>query len=294
MGELQDLATLVMGFALIWSFVRYPFPAAQGRTENLRPERFGIADFPPPKLSVARFATYNIHGCRGRDGTVSPGRIAADIRSANVDVAALQEVHNSWVLPRQPQKLAREIGLPGVDSPTRWSFYRGNRSNLLFSRFPIEGWERQQLPHQHGKHSRFRNITVARVNLGCPVYVIFTHLQRGDDPTPGGRLDQLQDALSLFLSHSPAILLGDLNTRRFEPLLKAVLDRSDVVDAVSRFLPEDHPRRIDWILCRGLEVMNAGRVDSGASDHPLYWCDVAVPSISEPENDQRTIKDTHK
>lgn len=283
MGEWQDFATLVMGFALMWSFARYPFPAAHGEMANMCGGSSPAAAASPVSRSLARFATYNVHGCRGRDGRVNPGRIVADIRAAHVDVAALQEVHNSWLLPRQPQKLAREIGLPGLDSPTRWSFYRGNRSNLLFSRFPIEGWERRQLPHQHGRHSRFRNITIARIDLGRPVHVIFTHLQRGDDPTPGGRLDQLREALDLFLAHSPAILLADLNTRRFEPMLKAVLERPDVVDAVTRFLPEDHPRRIDWILCRGLDVVNAGRVDSGASDHPLYWCDVRVSSAAKPD-----------
>ena len=41
---------------------------------------------------MPRILTYNVHGCRGTDGELSPERIAAVIAAARPDVVALQEL----------------------------------------------------------------------------------------------------------------------------------------------------------------------------------------------------------
>ncbi len=43
---------------------------------------------------TVRFATYNIHKCRGMDRKVSPQRIADVLRGLDADIIALQEVMN--------------------------------------------------------------------------------------------------------------------------------------------------------------------------------------------------------
>jgi endonuclease/exonuclease/phosphatase (EEP) superfamily protein YafD len=35
--------------------------------------------------------------------------------------------------------------------------------------------------------------------------------------------------------------------------------------------------RIDWILVEGLAVVDAGAVETDASDHPLIWAELAGP-----------------
>ena len=42
--------------------------------------------------AALRILTYNVHGCRGTDGRLSPERIAAVIAEARPDVVALQEL----------------------------------------------------------------------------------------------------------------------------------------------------------------------------------------------------------
>lgn len=283
-AELLDLIVLFIAFLLALSLVRYPVAAAQGTAGKNDP----VADREPVRMAtdVVRFGTFNIHGGRGRDGRTDLARIAEDLRAAQVDVAALQEVHNSWQLRNQPARLARKLGYASLDSPIRWYLFRKNRSNVLLSRFPIGAWSCAPLAHQPTQQQRFRNLTIATIDVdGQPIQVIFTHLQRGHDPSSDGRLDQLREALDLFLAQDCAIFMGDLNTRRTELLLTEVLRRPDVTDAISQFLINDHPRRIDWILCRGVTVTRAGRLDSGASDHPLYWCDVRVPGRAESERE---------
>ena len=65
-----------------------------------------------------RILTYNVRGCRGTDGRLSPERIAAVIAAARPDVVALQELDAGRARSGgldQAHDIAR--GLPG-SSPT--------------------------------------------------------------------------------------------------------------------------------------------------------------------------------
>ncbi len=78
----------------------------------------------------------------------------------------------------------------------------------------------------------------------------------------------------------PAVMVGDLNTRRDDPAMKTALATPGVVDPVGEVLSPEESDTIDWILVRGLRGVDAGIRDSGASDHPLIWAELEVATES--------------
>jgi hypothetical protein len=80
--------------------------------------------------------------------------------------------------------------------------------------------------------------------------------------------------------------MGDLNTAADDPDLRRLLASPGVRDLVGETAARDSSRRIDWILARGLHSVQAGIVDTGASDHPLVWAEVECRMTkSEMTND---------
>jgi len=73
------------------------------------------------------------------------------------------------------------------------------------------------------------------------------------------------------------VLMGDLNTPSNDPALGAMLSVGGAVDAVGAKLGQPTPERIDWILTRGLEAVDARVEDRGASDHPVVWAELRLP-----------------
>jgi len=260
---MQWLALVALMGVSLMGALPLPAGAARGRAGASAPPAV-----PPSPRAALRLATFNICGGRGRDGRRDLARTARALQG--VDVAALQEVHDSWTAPRQLPALAGELGLASLSAPTRWRWFRPHRGNALLSRAPIGTWRRIGLDEGGGRGFQFRNLTVARIEHdGRALWVLFTHLSRRE-----GQAAQLERVMAEFLKYSPAVLLGDLNMRADHPLLRSYLARADIVDALGRALAHDPPSRIDWILGRGVSVKRAGCVDSNASDHPLYWCDI--------------------
>lgn len=237
---------------------------------------------PPKTPRTIRFATYNISGGRDPEGAPNLERVADELEGA--DLIALQEVHDSWSRPGQLRFLSRRLSMTMLETPTRRTLFRNQRSNALLSRLPLGRWASLPLAHQHGRHEHFRAVTLCEVETGTRLMVLFTHLNtaRGTD-APGGKDDQLREILERFLEHSPAILMGDLNIGTTDPAIRELLKRSDVVDALDGLGPSarKQKKRRDWILCRGVEVQGAGCTDNGTSDHPVYWCDARLPVPEE-------------
>ena len=85
--------------------------------------------------------------------------------------------------------------------------------------------------------------------------------------------------LDRFRQHSPAILLGDLNSHKTDLPLKNMLAGNEAVDAIAEVLGDQDPvNRIDWILTRGLRAVNGGSHKVGPSDHPQYWVELMLES----------------
>ncbi len=145
-------------------------------------------------------------------------------------------------------------------------------ADLLY-RCPVRNAVRVPLTNTRGK--AYRNAILSTITLqGGDVRILAVHVDREED-----RQHQLQTVIDLFLGlQAPCVLMGDLNTVAAEPLLRGLIQHSEVQsplhDALGRSLPAE---TIDWILTRGLTTLSANLVDNPASDHPLLWAELTFP-----------------
>lgn len=223
--------------------------------------------------STVRVVSFNIHGGKGTDEVRDLGRIVAEL--AGADLAVLNEVHYS---AHQGEELAERLALSLLPAPSERRWGRPAFGNAILTRQPVETWS--VFPLRHTPRRGLRNVTLATVRIdGVPVRVLGTHLDRGAD-----REAQLETVLALFESlEPPALLLGDLNTAGLEGRLARILDRPDVDDPVGRLAGVKPAERIDWLLLRGgdqLEAVAAGMKSTEASDHPMVWAELKARTTS--------------
>ena len=102
---------------------------------------------------------------------------------------------------------------------------------------------------------------------------MITHLTRRKT-----RKDQLKTVIEMFLDiDPPVVLMGDLNTLPTDPQIGSLLSMPGAVEPLTDVLRDQAPtRRVDWIFARGLEVVDAGIIDRGASDHPCVWAELRL------------------
>ncbi|MEO8630339.1 MAG: endonuclease/exonuclease/phosphatase family protein [Betaproteobacteria bacterium] len=151
-------------------------------------------------------ASYNIHGCIGRDGRYAPERILAVLRELDCDVVALQEVdtlHGGLDLLAYLAQSTSSVAVPG---PTMIRA-DGDYGNAVLSRLPVLSTRRLDLTFG-GREPR----GAIGVDLDCggvSLRAVATHL--GLRPTE--RRFQVQRLLDLFRTDGtqPAALMGDLN-----------------------------------------------------------------------------------
>lgn len=163
-----------------------------------------------------RLMTYNVHGCSGTDGRVSPRRVARVIAAQAPDLVALQEVDLGRRRSRAEDQgaiIAQELGMHVVFCPT---ITRGEEhyGHALLSRWPIEVVKRALLPHDpKGWWKEPRSALWVRVLIGdTAVNVVTTHLGLG----PYERLLQMRMLLGEHWlggvsDEEPIILCGDFN-----------------------------------------------------------------------------------
>jgi len=246
------------------------------------PARGGPLQGPPTRPATARetfrVGTLNIHGCVGPDRRYDERRVAGSLQG--LDIVALNEVRG-WSYARSANQAAALGGLLGMGwlyAPAAERWYCRQFGNGLLATRPTERWERIPLPATSG--TGLHNALLARTcHENHAVQILVTHLVHGDRAL---RDQQLQAAIRLFLSlDEPVILLGDLNTTHSDPQIRNLLAVPGVVDALASKRPSDRRIGIDWILVRGLRVVDTGIRDEGASDHPLVWAEVAWPAADE-------------
>jgi endonuclease/exonuclease/phosphatase family metal-dependent hydrolase len=168
------------------------------------------------RRAVVRLMTYNVHGCSGMDGRVSPRRVAHVIRGQMPDVVALQELDLGRRRSRaedQAAIIARELGMQAVFCPT---ITRGEEhyGHALLSRWPMEIVKRARLPHDASSWwQEPRSALWVRVEVaGTVLNVITTHLGLG----PRERVRQVQALLGpewigAIGPDEPVLLCGDFN-----------------------------------------------------------------------------------
>jgi endonuclease/exonuclease/phosphatase family metal-dependent hydrolase len=166
-----------------------------------------------PKLRVM---TYNVHGCGGMDGRVSPRRVARVIGAYDADIVALQEIDLGRRRSRaedQAALIARELNLNQVFCPTV-THGEEHYGHALLTPWPVEVIKRARLPADPNKLSREPRAALwARVTIdGRAVNVITTHLGLG----LAERAAQVEALLGPewiggLPEDEPAILCGDFN-----------------------------------------------------------------------------------
>jgi endonuclease/exonuclease/phosphatase family metal-dependent hydrolase len=166
-----------------------------------------------PRLRVM---TYNVHGCGGTDGRVSPRRVARVIDTYDPDIIALQEIDLGRRRSRaedQSALIARDLNLNHVFCPT---VTHGDEhyGHTLLTPWPVEIVKRGRLPADPKKISREPRAALwARVMIdGRAVNVVTTHLGLG----LAERAAQVQALLGPewiggLPDDEPALLCGDFN-----------------------------------------------------------------------------------
>jgi endonuclease/exonuclease/phosphatase family metal-dependent hydrolase len=214
-----------------------------------------------------KIATYNIHSGRSEAGKLDLELTARTLEG--FDIIALNEVAGVGVLTAQDQaeQLGRRLNMLWLYAPSERRMGMSYFGNGLLSRFPASQWQRTQLAsvHEHAK----RSILYAELDVGATkLHLLIAHVARQADHD-----DQLRLICQRFLSlPTPAVLIGDMNTQRSDPILQGLLQAPGVTDAIG----SKESQRIDWIVTRGAKVLEAGSRDLGASDHPMYWAEISL------------------
>ena len=267
-GRAVVLSAILAGAAVLLYVgqLRYPADPASGRGIN----DLTLAQQPGDSTSRAfHVATFNIHSGVGRDGQRDLTRTAGNL--ADADFIGLNEVQGSlpWRSGNQARTLGESLRRGWLFAPTERRWWCEHFGNGILSRVPVGAWERVPLAGTQSKGHR--NMLVAEATVeGRPVRIIVTHIARGVN-----RNAQLTQVLRAFLDlPPPCVLMGDFNTRADEEPLKNLLHQPSVIDAVGQ--SKAGAGRIDWILVRGLTVLNAGLRDNGASDHPCAWAELQL------------------
>ncbi len=263
------LVVLLALAGLIWLASR---PQATGPAEGTTLDGQPTQTAGPPRNSF-RIGAFNIHGCTGADGRRDVDRVADCLQ--DLDFVALTEVHGPrlWESDNQAALLGRRLGRQWLFAPATRDWHTIDFGNGLLTSLPVESWRRIPLEANNGRG--YRNAVLARLRQqGQTISVLLTHIARSGDVT---RHAQLRQTIDLYLSLAgPAIFLGDLNSEAAEPEIRRLLAAPGVIDAVGQKLGPNAPPRIDWIVVRGLRVLDAGLRDNGASDHPLAWAELTT------------------
>jgi endonuclease/exonuclease/phosphatase family metal-dependent hydrolase len=228
--ETNGFALLPMG-ALPRSFTAAPNKAvhtqdirdaafrAQGRKLDKAPGKADTAPVPPANTDwpaedpqPLRIMTYNVHRCMGRDGKISPERIAKIIARHDPDILALQELSTNEHA-HQAEIIARSLAMTYQYHPCL-TVKRGQRGNAIFSKHPMRLVRDGILPKlPRTPYLEPRGAMWVEIDArGVKIQVFNTHLSLS--PTEG--LLQIKalcgpDWLGSSDCRGPVIFCGDLN-----------------------------------------------------------------------------------
>ena len=209
-----------------------------------------------------RVATWNI--CHGRPprGFASNRRLAAAVRSLDVDILAVQEVERrvirSWFAD-QPALIARAARADArAYAPARRLAIVGTDGAMLCVRGELPRHEVIDLPHEKG-HRR-----VALLAELTHITVVTTHLQN-EEHQARRQLEWLLARLEHVAG--PLVLMGDLNLRPYD-IDDLMSSRGFTLAGGGPTEPAHAPvQQIDHIAVRGLTVEDIRVGEAPVSDH---------------------------
>jgi endonuclease/exonuclease/phosphatase family metal-dependent hydrolase len=163
---------------------------------------------------LLRIVTYNIHGCIGLDGRLSPSRIARVLAMTDPDIVALQEVdvrRDRSGLTHQAELIAHALEME-LDFHPSFEIEEGQYGNAILSRLPMRRRRAAPLPRLNSRHEPRAALWV-EVDVGSrPLQVVMAHLGTAS----AERLLQVDELLGRrWLDnpecHEPLVLCGDFN-----------------------------------------------------------------------------------
>lgn len=220
-------------------------------------------------------ATYNVHRCRGRDGSESPERIVDVLRELDADLIGLQEVGTTFDGEARLFELASKLHLnataiPLVDRGMDW------QGNALLTRFPILHTDRICVSVPGREPRAMLEAVVAVGDLRLRVLVVHFGLSYGE------RRRQVHTLLDAIRTTSAdlSIVLGDFNEWRPRNFTVARLNDALGHTRAWRSFPTPFPLlALDRIWALPGEVLRASGVLRSpaakvASDHFPVWAEL--------------------
>lgn len=223
-----------------------------------------------------RLLTWNVQWCRGIDGVVDPGRIAAEARRlCDPDVACFQEVTSGELAAHFPAYQAFYVA--GVDDAAEGGGRR-RFGNLLLSRLPVGRVRRHSLPWPPSPGAP----SMPRVALEAVI------------EAPSGALRVTTTHLEYYSAEHRAAQVGRLRALHAEacgerlavsdpgPLRSAPLPQSAIVCGDFNLPPEDplHERLLQFGFVDAWQALNPGvphpatfRVHERDAGEAAYCCD---------------------
>ena len=157
-----------------------------------------------------RVASYNVHGCLGRDGRRDVARIVHILREIDADVVGLQEVESRHGRSEidQAENLAAALGMACIEGPLLHHAKRGWYGNALLTRLEVQA-VRRVLFDSCGVEARGAILCDLRAGDGTRWRVMTTHL----DLRSRHRRRQFATLLDQLVPspRAPTALLGDFN-----------------------------------------------------------------------------------
>jgi len=154
-----------------------------------------------------RLATWNVHGCVGRDGKFHPERVMDVLRRLDADVIALQELlWDSREALHLLERFAQVLGYAAIAGPTMLRA-DGHFGNALLHRLPLLDVQRIDL--SIGRHEPRGAIDALLQTGNTPLRVMSTHLGL----RPRERRRQMRRLLRILDGDTDrlTVLMGDLN-----------------------------------------------------------------------------------
>lgn len=236
---------------------------------------FVLAEAAHANTNTFRVMTYNIHHARGTDGKVDVARIAALIRTQQVDIVALQEVDRGTQRTGRRDLLAELAKLTGMHPSfgKNINHQGGEYGNAVLSRFPV--LQQTNLHYQMLQPHEQRGLLRTLLDVhGRKLLFISTHLDyHNDEAERALDVKAIKGAVNAN-TNLPVIVCGDFNegpgSRTYNRLQEFLADTWQAVgEGPGHTFSSSAPwSRIDFIWhSRSLRPLNAAVYKTNASDH---------------------------